>query len=135
MDLSLLIERHPEKYGRKLIGKTHMEDVLKRIDELTREIARMATMEVLRATHSIDDRVRGIDNRVLDIDGRVHAIDNKVHGVDEFVVDDRVAGVETNLTKAISGTQVILVIPEKCLIRPTQTERKRGKPRKKRLTM
>ena len=98
-----------------------MEDVLKMLDKLTREEAWMTTMEVLRATHAIDyrvrgidarvhgidDRVHGIDDRVHGIDDRVHAIDNKVQAVDELVVDDRAAGVEINVTKSIIGAQIV----------------------------
>ena len=97
-----------------------MEDVLKMLDKLTREEAWMTTMEVLRATHAIDDRVRGIDDRVHgiddtvhEIDDKIHAIDNKAHAVDEMVVDDRAAGmgtlVDTDVTKSIIGTQNVFI--------------------------
>ena len=36
---------------KKLIGRTDVEDALKRLDKLTREEARMATTEVLKAMH------------------------------------------------------------------------------------
>ncbi|KAF8492973.1 hypothetical protein F5888DRAFT_857262 [Russula emetica] len=38
----------------------------------------MATTQVLKATHSVDDRVRGVGDRVAGVDGRVKAIDGKV---------------------------------------------------------
>jgi hypothetical protein len=47
-----------EKYLRKLIGKNDIEGALKRLDKLTQEEARMATAEVLKVTHSIDDKVK-----------------------------------------------------------------------------
>jgi hypothetical protein len=40
-----------EKYLKKLIGKTDIEDALKRLDKLTNEEVRMVTAQVLRATH------------------------------------------------------------------------------------
>jgi len=66
------------KYLRKLIGRAEIEDALNRLDKLTQEEARMATTQVLKATHSVDDRVRGVDDRVAGVDGRVKAIDGKV---------------------------------------------------------
>jgi hypothetical protein len=110
--LSPLIEQCSEKYARKLIGKTDMEDGLKMFDELTREVAQMATMEVLRTTHTIDNmvrgvdnRVRGVDDRVVGIDDKIDSIDSRVHSSDETVVDDRAAGVKTKVT--IIGAQII----------------------------
>ena len=76
-----------------------MEDALKRLDKLTQEEARMAAAENLKATHTVDERVKGvvdtvkgIDNKVTDVDDRVAGVDNRVAGVNEKVVtiDDRV---------------------------------------------
>jgi hypothetical protein len=61
---SPLIERSPGKYMKKLIGRTDIEDALKRLDKLTQEEARMATAQVLKATHSVDDRVREVADNV-----------------------------------------------------------------------
>ena len=49
-----------EKYLKKLAGRTDMEDSLKRLDKLTQEEARMATAQVLKVAHTIDEGVRGI---------------------------------------------------------------------------
>ena len=49
---------------KKLIGRTDIEDALKRLDKLTQEEARMATAQVLKATHSVDDRVREVADNV-----------------------------------------------------------------------
>jgi hypothetical protein len=46
-----------EKYLKKLIGKTDIEDALKRLDKLTNEEVRMVTVQVLEATKAIDDKV------------------------------------------------------------------------------
>jgi hypothetical protein len=58
-------ERRSEKYWKRLIGKTDMEDALKKLDRLTQEEARMTIAENLRATHAVDERVRGDTERVL----------------------------------------------------------------------
>jgi hypothetical protein len=59
---------------RRLTGRANVEDVLKRLDNLTQEEARMATTQVLKATRSIHDRVAGVD-------GRVKAIDDKLANI------------------------------------------------------
>ena len=83
---------------------TVIEDALKRLDKLTNEEVRMATAQVLRVTHTIDDRVRVVEDRVLDVDDRVAGIDDRVVSVDNKVkaVDDKVAVV-------IDGAQPSLV--------------------------
>jgi hypothetical protein len=47
-----LIKKFLEKYLKKLIGKTDIEDALKRLDKLTNEEVRMVTAQVLEATHT-----------------------------------------------------------------------------------
>ena len=49
---------------KKLIGRTDIEDALKRLDKLTQEEARMATAQVLKVVHSVDDRVREVADNV-----------------------------------------------------------------------
>jgi len=73
---------------KKLIGRADVEDALKRLDKLTHEEARMATTEVLKATHSVDGRVRGVSDQVVR-------------------VDDRVAGVAAKVLEVFGGTQSI----------------------------
>ena len=55
-----------------------MEDALKKLDTLTNEEARMATAQVLKVTHAVDDRVRGVEDKVLNVDNRVAGVDDKV---------------------------------------------------------
>jgi hypothetical protein len=50
-----------------LIGRADIEDALRRLDKLTQEEARMAAMQVLKATHSVDGRVKAIDGKVAKI--------------------------------------------------------------------
>ena len=91
----MLTEKCSEKYLKKLIGRTNIEDGLKRLDKLTLEESRMAAAEILKATHAVDERVEGVDNRLADVDDHVAGVDERVAGVDERVagVDERVAGV------------------------------------------
>ena len=84
---------------KKLMGRTDMEDGLKRLDKLTQEEARMATAQVLKVTHTVDERVRGVADRVVDVDDRVVGVDDRVAGVDE-----RVRTVQDNIAVVINGT-------------------------------
>ena len=111
--MSLLAERCSEKFGKKLVGRTDMEDALKRLDKLTQEEARMAAAQNLKATHIVDERVRGVANTVAAIDNKVAGVDNRVAGVDDRVarttrvIDERVRGVGEQVAEVINGTQVI----------------------------
>ena len=51
---------------KKLIGRTDLEDALKRLDQLTHEEAWMGIAQNLRATHNVGDIVRGVDERVAE---------------------------------------------------------------------
>ena len=84
---------------KRLIGRTDMEDALKRLDKLTQEEARMAVTENLKATHAVDERVRGVASTVVAIDDRVAHVDDQVAVVNDRVarVDDRVAGVDDKM--------------------------------------
>ena len=66
-----LTKQCSEKYGKKLIGMTDMEDALKRLDKLTQEEVRMAIAENLRATHAVDERVASVNNKVAEVIGGV----------------------------------------------------------------
>jgi hypothetical protein len=90
-----------EKYGKRLIGRTDMEDALQRLDKLTQEEARMAIAENLKATHTVDERVREVANTVVEIDNRVAVVDDRVAGV-----DDRVAGVDDKVAEVIHGARI-----------------------------
>jgi ATP-dependent exoDNAse (exonuclease V) beta subunit len=73
-----LTKGYSEKYAKTLIGRTKMEDALKRLDKLTQEEARMAGAQNLKITHTVDERVRGVVDAVVAIDNRVVTVDYKV---------------------------------------------------------
>ena len=84
---------------KKLLGRTDLEDALKKLDELTHEEARMATAQVLKVTHTIEERVRGVADTLLGVDDRVARVEAGVISVDDRVagVDERIAGVDIRL--------------------------------------
>ena len=112
MSVSPFTEKCSGKYLKKLVGKADLEDALKRLDKLTNEEVRMATAQVLKATHTVDDRVRGVDdkilnvdNRVAGVDDRVACVDNRVEGVERRVasVDDKVEAIDNKVAVVIDG--------------------------------
>jgi exopolyphosphatase/pppGpp-phosphohydrolase len=44
-----------------------LEDSLKRLDKLTNEEVRMATAEVLKMTHAIDEGVTGVSEQLAEV--------------------------------------------------------------------
>jgi hypothetical protein len=66
-----LIEGCSEKFGKRLIGRTEIEDALKRLDKLTQEEVRMATAQNLKATHTVVDTVAAIDDGVVRVDNKL----------------------------------------------------------------
>ena len=105
INVILLTERWLEKYAKKLIGRTEMEDALKKLDNLTQEEARMAAAQNLKATHAVDERVRGVGHTVDAVEKKVASTDDHVGRVDKRVVtvDDRVRVVDKNLMQVIAG--------------------------------
>ena len=107
----MLTERCSERYMKKLIGRTEIEDGLKRLDKLTQEEARMAAAQNLKVTHAVAATVVAIDNKVDDVDDRVVGVSDQVAGIDDRVanaseqltsIDDRVAGV-SDLVAGVDG--------------------------------
>lgn len=47
-----------------MLGKTDIEDALKRLDKLTHDEALMTTAQVLKVAHNVDAKVTGIDDNV-----------------------------------------------------------------------
>ena len=95
---SLLIEGCSEKFAKRLIGRTEMEDGLRRLEKLAQEEVRMATAEILKVTHSVDKGVKEVVDTVVVIDDRVASVDNAVKGV-----DDRLKVVNNKVTEVIAG--------------------------------
>ena len=119
--LLFVLERHlsdglSERYLKKLIGNTDVEDALRRLDKLTQEEARMATAELLKITHNVDRTVEGMDNRMKGVDGRVQDINNNVQDIGNTLqgigdkmhdVDDKVRGVDDRVQEVDDRVQEV----------------------------
>jgi hypothetical protein len=55
-----LTEKCSGKYLKKLIGRTNLEDALKRLERLASEEVRMTTAQVLKATHTVDESIQQV---------------------------------------------------------------------------
>jgi hypothetical protein len=82
-----LIEGCSEKIGKRLIGRTEIEDALKRLDKLTQEEVRMAIAQNLKVTHTVDKGVKEVADTVVAIDDRVKDVGDRVKGVDNKVAE------------------------------------------------
>ena len=67
-----------EKFLKRLAGRTDLEDGLKKLDMLTHEEARMATAQNLKATNTVDDRLKVVDAKVDNIGGDVKEVNDNV---------------------------------------------------------
>jgi hypothetical protein len=67
-----------EKFLKRVVGWTKLEDGLKTLDKLTNEEVAMASAQLLRVTHIIDNKVTGVDEGVRRVGENVKAVDDKV---------------------------------------------------------
>ena len=63
-----------ERYLKKLLGKTEIEDALKRLDKLTQEEVRMVTAQLLALTDGVDNKVTRIDDEVKGVGDTVRVV-------------------------------------------------------------
>ena len=64
-------DRDLEKYLKRLIGRRDLEDALFRLDRLTQEEAWMATAQVLKVAHRVEDGVKTVGEQVKEVDDKV----------------------------------------------------------------
>jgi hypothetical protein len=91
-----------EKFLKKLVGNSEIEDSLGRLDRLTQEEARMASAEQLKMTHGVDDRVRGVEGQVQDVGNKVQGVDDRVQDIGSNI-SNKVQGVDDKLDQVNSS--------------------------------
>ncbi|KAI9439163.1 hypothetical protein H4582DRAFT_1775797, partial [Lactarius indigo] len=96
------------KIIKKVVGKTKLEDGLKRLDKMTNDEAQMAIMELLRVTHNIDATIEGVDKNVQGIGAQVKDVDENMQGVKRDVrhVGENVESVKERMQTVINGKQM-----------------------------
>ena len=87
-------DRDSEKYLKKLIDRRVIEDALSKLDKLTQEEARMATVQVLKVAHRVEHGVETVGGQVKDVrdqvtgvGGQIMSLGNQVTGVGSQVMD------------------------------------------------
>ena len=70
-----------EKYLKKLLGKTEIEDALTRLDKITQEEVRMATAQLLALTDGVDNKVTRIDDEIKSVGDAVRVVQNGARSV------------------------------------------------------
>ena len=91
------------------MGNMEIEDALQDLDKLTQEEALMASAELLRITHGIDDKVMGLDDRVQEVGGDVRDVNNTVQGISNNVkhLTNEVQGVDDKVQDVFDEVQGI----------------------------
>ena len=96
-----------ERYVKKLVGRTDIEDALGRLDRLTQEEVRTAAAQGLKATHRVDHKVEAVDDKVQIINNKMKDVEDKVQGVEDKVhqvaddMGDQKRSTSNNLTPLI----------------------------------
>ena len=78
-----LADHDLEKFLKRLMGRTDVEDALIRLDSLTKEESLMAVAKNLEVTYHVDGNVKDIKVLAGDIDEKVDRVDQNMRAVKE----------------------------------------------------
>jgi hypothetical protein len=67
-----------EKFLKRVIGRTDLEDGMKKLDKLTNEEVAMASAQLLMVAHNIDNNVLVVKSEVQLVNDNIKAVDDKV---------------------------------------------------------
>ena len=68
----------PEKYLKRVIGRTDLEDGMMKLDKLTNEELVMASAQLLKVTHNIDNNVLDVKRGVQLVGDDIKVLDGKL---------------------------------------------------------
>ncbi|KAH9013548.1 hypothetical protein EDB84DRAFT_892683 [Lactarius hengduanensis] len=74
-----------KKIIQKVAGRTDQEDGPRKLDKLTNEEVAMASVQLVKVTHNIDNNVSGIDDGVRGVDVRVQVVNDNFKAVGDSV--------------------------------------------------
>ena len=86
---SFLADYGLERFLKRLVGKTNVEDGFQRLDTLTKEETLMAVTRNLEVTHHIDGNVMAVKGIVHNIDGNVKESKEVIRDVDGNVKETK----------------------------------------------
>ena len=86
----------PEKFAKRVAGRTDLEDGVKKLDKLTLEEVAMASAQTQRIAHKIDNKLTGVGDGVRSVAEKAQVIVAHVGDVkcDVQVVSDKVDAVD-----------------------------------------
>ncbi|KAH9029025.1 hypothetical protein EDB84DRAFT_1677169, partial [Lactarius hengduanensis] len=73
-----LVKSRTKKFLKRMVGRTDLEDGLKKLDKLTNDQVMMATVQLLKITHNID---KGLTVGLTGVSNDVKAVDDKVQTI------------------------------------------------------
>ena len=81
-----------EKFLKRVIGRTDLEDGIKTLDKLTNEEVAMASAQLLKVAHNIDNNVTEVNEGVRRVDENVLVVKSEVQIVNDGIktVDDKI---------------------------------------------
>jgi hypothetical protein len=81
-----------EKFFKRVIGRTKLEDGLNKLDKLTNEEVAMACAQLVKVTNNINNTVTRVDAGVSRVDENVLGVKSEVELVNDNVkaIDDKV---------------------------------------------
>ncbi|KAH9036079.1 hypothetical protein EDB84DRAFT_1437750 [Lactarius hengduanensis] len=74
-----------KRFLKKVAGWTDLEDGLKKLVKLTDEEVAMASAQILKVTHTIDNKVTAVGDGVKGVDEKVQVVNDNVKAVDDKV--------------------------------------------------
>jgi hypothetical protein len=104
-----------EKFLKRVIGRTDLEDGMKKLDKLTSEEVAMASAQLLKVAHNIDSNVTEANEGVRRVDENVLVVKSEVLLVNDNVkaVDDKVQTMADGRRRLLSespASSLILII-------------------------
>ena len=67
-----------EKFLKRVIGRTDLEDGMKKLDKLTNEEVAMASAQLLKVAHNIDNNVLVVKSEIELVNDNIKAVDDKL---------------------------------------------------------
>jgi hypothetical protein len=64
--MSLLVYHTAETFLKKLVGRTDIEDALRKLDKLTQDEVRMVAAQGLKATQCVSNSMKAVEDKVIE---------------------------------------------------------------------
>ncbi|KAH9069552.1 hypothetical protein EDB83DRAFT_2290451, partial [Lactarius deliciosus] len=99
-----------KNFLKKVAGWTDLEDGFKKLDKLTNEEVVMASAQILKATHTVDNKVTAVGDGVKGVDEKVQDVKSEVQlvGANVKAIDDKVQTIAEGgrISNTITGNQL-----------------------------